>query len=234
MSLPDDFYSKEMDLQINGEIMTGSSEQSNSNSSISSTESTTDAMSEFQSQFPISQNGTAEPIQPKQFHKFYTSSSPLHTSSTLLQNKASTAFIQGPASSHLQQQRTAKIIKPSLPSSSTIHICPFCQRQFKNKPYLARHLKKHDSVKEFKCPFFNESESKCHHLNGEFSRKDTFKAHLKSIHFIYPVGVFKSDRNLSIGRCAGCYKEFNNNNEWLNSHIESGDCTALVENKEKV
>lgn len=184
-TLLDDFYSKEMNLQINSEITTT---------------------------IPYQQQFTNTDIQStKQFPKYYTSNE----------------------KPKLIEKKISKINKPSLPSSSTIHICPFCQRQFKNKPYLARHLKKHDTVKDFKCPFFNEKESKCHHLNGEFSRKDTFKAHLKSIHFIYPVGVLKQDRGTSKGRCAGCYEEFQSNNQWLNDHIETNECSGLVSNKSK-
>ncbi|CCH43791.1 Zinc finger and SCAN domain-containing protein 20 [Wickerhamomyces ciferrii] len=143
--------------------------------------------------------------QSKQFHKFYTST--FNTKGDLTTKTS--------------------ISKPLL----TYHKCPFCQRQFKNKSYLSRHLKKHDSIKDFKCPFFNESSSKCHHLNGEFSRKDTFKAHLKSIHFIYPIGVAKNERNSSTGRCAGCFKEFENNNIWLSEHIETDECTGFAKYK---
>ena len=118
-------------------------------------------------------------------------------------------------------------------SVPTYHRCPFCQRQFMNKSYLSRHLKKHDAVKDYKCPFFAPEHTKCHHLNGEFSRKDTFKAHLKSIHFIYPIGVSKSNRNESGGRCAGCFKEFSSNNEWIAQHIETEQCPGLAKYKDE-
>lgn len=157
----------------------------------------------------------------KRFHRFYT-----------------TTAAQG------YHHATSPTVIPSLPSctpnpdfkiqkgsASNYHKCPFCQRSFKNKSYLARHLKKHDTIKDFKCPFFNPKHTKCHHLNGEFSRKDTFKAHLKSIHFIYPIGVAKSDRNDSPGRCAGCFKEFNNNTDWLTNHIETEECTGFAKFK---
>lgn len=147
------------------------------------------------------------PSTTKQFHKFYTST--INSQSGQLQTS------------------TSSIAKPQL----TYHKCPFCQRQFKNKSYLSRHLKKHDAVKDFKCPFFNEQHTKCHHLDGEFSRKDTFKAHLKSIHFIYPIGVAKIDRNSSMGRCAGCFQEFKSNNDWLNEHIEKKSCPGFAINQ---
>jgi hypothetical protein len=124
----------------------------------------------------------------------------------------------------------AGVIKPAAP---TYHKCPFCQRSFKNKSYLSRHMKKHDVVKDYKCPFFSPEHTKCHHLNGEFSRKDTFKAHLKSIHFIYPIGVSKSDRNESGGRCAGCFKEFGSNNDWISQHIEAEECPGFAKFKDQ-
>lgn len=111
------------------------------------------------------------------------------------------------------------------------HKCPFCQRQFKNKSYLSRHMKKHDVVKDYKCPFFSSEHTKCHPLNGEFSRKDTFKAHLKSIHFIYPIGISKVNRNDSGGRCAGCFKEFASNNDWISEHIEGEKCPGFAKFK---
>lgn len=170
----DDFFNKDMPMQISNELSSLNKQPSQ----------------------PL------QSLQPsKQFHKFYSSTTPISSTTT-----------------------ASPIAKQSL----TYHKCPFCQRQFKNKSYLSRHLKKHDTVKDFKCPFFNEQHTKCHHLNGEFSRKDTFKAHLKSIHFIYPIGVAKCDRNLSIGRCAGCFQEFKNNNEWLNEHIEKNACSAIA------
>ncbi|KAH3685460.1 hypothetical protein WICPIJ_003575 [Wickerhamomyces pijperi] len=144
-------------------------------------------------------NDSNSPASDKKFHKFYSD-----ISSTTSSGSSS-----------------------PINKSLTYHKCPFCQRPFKNKSYLSRHLKKHDVVKDFKCPFFNETSSKCHHLNGEFSRKDTFKAHLKSIHFVYPIGVTKGDRGSSSGRCAGCFKEFENNSVWMSEHIEGGMCPAV-------
>lgn len=114
---------------------------------------------------------------------------------------------------------------------ATYHKCPFCQGQFKNKSYLSRHMKKHDVVKDYKCPFFSPEHTKCHHLNGEFSRKDTFKAHLKSIHFIYPIGVSKVGRSDSGGRCAGCFKEYASNNDWVTQHIDTDECPGFAKNK---
>ncbi|VEU22356.1 DEKNAAC103510 [Brettanomyces naardenensis] len=125
-------------------------------------------------------------------------------------------------------------------------VCPVCNSSFKVKSYLTRHMKKHKAEKPFRCPFFaSESDSdedeleeedshkkrhlgtKCHPTGG-FSRRDTFKTHLKALHFIYPTGTRLSNRSHVPGRCAGCFKEFKNNVEWLEHHIETNECPAMV------
>ncbi|KAI5969558.1 STP3 [Candida margitis] len=137
--------------------------------------------------------------------------------------------------------------------------CPHCNSEFKVKGYLTRHLKKHSSSKAFHCPFFQESSAgssataagasappasassplsvslgtKCHPTGG-FSRRDTFKTHLKALHFIYPPGTKSNERNLLSGRCAGCFQFFENNNQWLTQHIETGLCQGTVVYKEKL
>lgn len=107
--------------------------------------------------------------------------------------------------------------------------CAFCPSSFKVKGYLTRHMKKHLVTKDFQCPFWSE-DCRCH-ASGEFSRKDTYKTHLKSVHFVYPVGVAKSQRGQSKGRCAACYHEFASNAEWLLRHVETRQCDALVQLK---
>lgn len=113
--------------------------------------------------------------------------------------------------------------------------CSFCNARFKVKGYLTRHLKKHQSLKAFKCPFYTEEANtsgnckgtKCHPTGG-FSRRDTFKTHLKALHFIYPPGTKSNERSSIGGRCAGCFKFFENNLEWLETHIEKNECTGTV------
>ncbi|EAZ62825.2 zinc finger protein involved in pre-tRNA splicing [Scheffersomyces stipitis CBS 6054] len=119
---------------------------------------------------------------------------------------------------------------PSLP-----HECPHCDAAFKVKGYLTRHLKKHSPAKAFVCPFFQEpcdgnSGTKCHPTGG-FSRRDTFKTHLKALHFIYPPGTKSNERSSISGRCAGCFMYFENNFVWLARHIESGECKGTVQRK---
>lgn len=114
--------------------------------------------------------------------------------------------------------------------------CPSCDASFKVKGYLTRHLKKHSTSKAFECPFFDNHGvhgSKCHPTGG-FSRRDTFKVHLRALHFIYPAGVKASQRNSFSGRCTGCFQYFDNNSEWLENHIEAGKCTGTVQYKQNV
>lgn len=111
--------------------------------------------------------------------------------------------------------------------------CPHCDATFKVKGYLTRHLKKHNSSKAFMCPFYQEDGSigtKCHPTGG-FSRRDTFKTHLKALHFIYPPGTKSSERNQHSGRCAGCFQYFENNALWLETHIEVNRCEGTVKHK---
>lgn len=111
--------------------------------------------------------------------------------------------------------------------------CNHCNAKFKVKGYLTRHLKKHLDYKAFQCPFYHENPdsnskgTKCHPTGG-FSRRDTFKTHLKALHFIYPPGTKSSGRNSTSGRCAGCFNFFNNNVEWLEGHILKNACTGAV------
>lgn len=88
----------------------------------------------------------------------------------------------------------------------------------------------------FKCPFnstliqldmdmypyklkpLNFETSNCHQT-GVFSRCDTFKNHLKALHFEYPPGTKKKDRNVVPGRCKHCGLKFENVDVWLNEHV---------------
>lgn len=121
-------------------------------------------------------------------------------------------------------------------------ICNQCDAAFKVKSYLTRHMRKHNNAKAFVCPFFEETESddgrsvakngtKCHPTGG-FSRRDTYKTHLKALHFIYPPGTKSSERNSIGGRCAGCFEFFESNAQWLKLHIEVGGCKGTVGNGE--
>ncbi|SCU84883.1 LAMI_0C09296g1_1 [Lachancea mirantina] len=105
--------------------------------------------------------------------------------------------------------------------------CAFCPSSFRVKSYLTRHAKKHALNKEFRCPFRSRA-CKCH-ATGEFSRRDSLKMHLKSIHFVYPVGTSRAQYNRSPGRCAACFQEFDSSVAWLATHVEPRACPALTE-----
>ena len=57
------------------------------------------------------------------------------------------------------------------------------------------------------------------HPTGVFSRCDTFKNHLKALHFEYPPKTKKEDRHVVPGRCKHCHMEFRNVDAWLNDHV---------------
>lgn len=113
--------------------------------------------------------------------------------------------------------------------------CDQCESKFKVKSYLTRHRRKHNKANAFVCPFFETDDkpheakngTRCHHTGG-FSRRDTYKTHLKALHFIYPPGTKSSDRNSIGGRCAGCFDFFESNAKWLKFHIEGNQCKGIV------
>ncbi|GME80548.1 unnamed protein product [[Candida] boidinii] len=114
------------------------------------------------------------------------------------------------------------------------YVCSTCQRGFKRLNDLLRHEKCHLSQLgewEFQCPYHKtdceENESPCHHT-GYFSRCDTYKNHLKAIHFAYPVNTQKCDRYKVEGTCKECHLSFANVQEWLVSHVESGNCKNII------
>lgn len=117
-----------------------------------------------------------------------------------------------------------------------VHQCPHCDATFKIRGYLTRHLKKHATKKAYSCPFHkfsiyideNNITHKCH-PNGGFSRRDTYKTHLKSRHFKYPKGTKTKDRANSPGTCSMCGCYFPNAEIWCELHVEGGECKFLPE-----
>lgn len=109
------------------------------------------------------------------------------------------------------------------------YCCSLCKASFRIRGYLTRHMKKHASSKAYRCPFY-EKDAKCKcHATGGFSRRDTFKTHLKSRHFKYPPGIKSGNRNGMIGWCTLCGQNFANNEIWVEKHIETGECPNLPE-----
>lgn len=117
-------------------------------------------------------------------------------------------------------------------SSNKIFTCEYCKAEFRIRGYLTRHIKKHAINKAYECPFFNPNvENKCH-PNGGFSRRDTYKTHLKARHFKYPQGTRSQDRPNTPGKCGMCGKGYANNEDWVEHHIENGECEMLPEGYE--
>ena len=129
----------------------------------------------------------------------------------------------------------------NLTTHKTIHIkdskpfiCSNCSRPFKRLNDLIRHEKCHLSKIgdwEFKCPYYrkdinNKEINSCHHT-GYFTRCDTYKNHLKAIHFKYPPNTLKCNRINVSGNCRECGQFFINVNDWLNNHIENNQCASM-------
>lgn len=126
------------------------------------------------------------------------------------------------------------------------HICKYCERGFARPNDLFRHVKCHwkeigSDKGQFKCPFKNiqtgddeqhqhqqQGPDHCCHNTGIFSRCDTFKNHLKAIHFQYPNGTKKEQRNLVSGKCRMCQSEFKNVDDWMHNHIETDQCPYAI------
>ncbi|SCU94298.1 LADA_0G07734g1_1 [Lachancea dasiensis] len=110
-------------------------------------------------------------------------------------------------------------------------ICHYCNAEFSIRGYLTRHIKKHAVEKAYQCPFYNgdlPKEEQCHR-NGGFSRRDTFKTHLISRHFLCPKGVKCQDKAKSSGHCMHCKTFHENTDGWIKSHVETGECKGLPE-----
>lgn len=113
------------------------------------------------------------------------------------------------------------------------HVCKVCQRGFARPNDLFRHFKCHWKEMgadhgQFKCPFKSgPAGDKCSHTLGIFSRCDTYKNHLKAIHFQYPEGTKKSHRSKIPGTCKLCSKEFKSVDDWISLHIETHQCLAI-------
>lgn len=113
------------------------------------------------------------------------------------------------------------------------HVCKYCQRGFARPNDLFRHIKCHwkeigSDKGQFKCPFKrgagDDGEDHCCHNTGIFSRCDTFKNHLKAIHFQYPNGTKKDQRTKVPGKCRMCGAHFANVDDWMVNHIETNGC----------
>lgn len=124
-----------------------------------------------------------------------------------------------------------------LADNSRPHTCSICGRGFARPNDLFRHQKSHRGDAPFRCPLFvkpsvnradpNSSMEPACHQNGGFSRCDTYKNHLKAMHFEYPAGTKKRDRNGMSGRCKGCGLSFKSTDDWISEHIERHECEGI-------
>lgn len=112
-------------------------------------------------------------------------------------------------------------------------ICPYCEAGFKIKGYLTRHVKKHALEKAYTCPFFHAKDETPCHPNGGFSRRDTYKTHLKARHFEYPPGTRSEHRSKVGGSCKGCGQRFSSNEEWVEQHIQGHQCSGLSTSRKR-
>lgn len=105
--------------------------------------------------------------------------------------------------------------------------CPHCPSHFRIRGYLTRHMKKHATNKAYSCPFYNASDKTPCHPSGGFSRRDTYKTHLKARHFLYPAGTRSEHRSKVAGICSACGIKFDSNETWVEEHIHNGQCEGL-------
>lgn len=169
----------------------------------------------------------------KQLHKKkHIEDSPLtnHSSPLTPGHHDKLAHITSPSSS----ENITDLAGDDLSGDDKVHQCPHCDAVFKIRGYLTRHLKKHAVKKAYSCPFHkysvyideNNITHKCH-PNGGFSRRDTYKTHLKSRHFKYPKGTKTKSRANSSGTCSMCGEHFPNAEIWCEIHVEGGECKYL-------
>ncbi|KAF5095691.1 hypothetical protein D0Z00_003045 [Geotrichum galactomycetum] len=127
-----------------------------------------------------------------------------------------------------------------LADNSRPHTCEVCNRGFARPNDLFRHSKSHRGDAPFRCPLFvrgplpnhafGNLEPSCHQ-NGGFSRCDTYKNHLKAMHFDYPPGTKKKQRNGMKGSCKACGQPFASSDAWITEHIEPGNCAVIKQIK---
>lgn len=133
---------------------------------------------------------------------------------------------------HLYFSNLATHKSTHLKPTNRPHLCKLCHRGFARPNDLFRHFKCHwkeigADKGQFRCPFKTgaaDSEDHCCHTLGIFSRCDTYKNHLKAIHFQYPSGTKKSQRNNVPGSCRLCQKQFTNVDDWITNHIDTNEC----------
>ncbi|KAK9235481.1 hypothetical protein V1525DRAFT_409839 [Lipomyces kononenkoae] len=122
--------------------------------------------------------------------------------------------------SNLSAHLSTHLSYPSRP-----HVCSVCRRGFSRPNDLLRHEKSHQGDAPYTCPY-HATDPRCH-PSGGFSRCDTYKNHLKSMHFEYPAGTKKKERQGAGGNCKACQMEFDSVEEWISTHVENCQCEHL-------
>ncbi|VVT57447.1 uncharacterized protein SAPINGB_P005700 [Magnusiomyces paraingens] len=129
---------------------------------------------------------------------------------------------------HVPSSHRGRTAEGHVESKEYPYVCTHCMAAFRIRGYLTRHMKKHAVQKAYRCPFYNcEEKSPCHPTGG-FSRRDTYKTHLKARHFLYPPGTRSEHRAKVGGMCRGCGAKFESNERWVEEHIHSRECPGLA------
>lgn len=136
--------------------------------------------------------------------------------------------------SPLHSETESTVSSTIIANSNQIFKCPSCDAEFRVRGYLTRHMKKHSTKKAYTCPFHDKSiyvdenniTHKCH-SSGGFSRRDTYKTHLKLRHFNYAKPIKSAERSKVPGQCAMCGEHFNSAEIWCEIHVEGGECKFL-------
>lgn len=132
-------------------------------------------------------------------------------------------------SSLSSQMTSPSTVSPGMRQSEGLFACTECDATFRVKGYLTRHLKKHAENKAYTCPFYDPEKERPCHPTGGFSRRDTYKAHLKSRHFTYPKRTRCSQRSQVAGHCRECGEQYESNELWAEQHVRPRLCKGIVE-----
>lgn len=118
-----------------------------------------------------------------------------------------------------RQRRGSQMAK-----SSPTKRCPTCHKRLRRD--LTRHMRIHEAVADFACPFPREQ---CTHKHGQFNRPYEFKKHLMNCHFSFddPYAV-KHAKNLSerleFGGTCQCGFKAESVSAWIANHLKKGRC----------